>query len=85
MVSPEFLKNFQRHWNEVMSGNGGEKIKKLLAIDGKTQRGNRTATQKANHIVSAVDENGFCLGQEDVEEIARAFVVIGWLKVITGI
>lgn len=64
MVSAEFLQEFQRQWNEILSNDEGEKIKKILAIDGKTQRGNGTVKQKANHIVSAVDENGFCLGQK---------------------
>ncbi len=76
MVSPEFLKSFQKRWNEVMSGNGGKKIKRLLAIDGKTQRGNGTATQKANHIVSAVDENGFCIGQKRVDEKSNEITAI---------
>jgi phosphate transport system substrate-binding protein len=34
MVSPEYLQGFRKRWDEVMSGNGGEKIKKILAIDG---------------------------------------------------
>ena len=41
-----------------MNGNGGGRIKKLLGIDGKMQRGNATANQKGNHIVSAVDDRG---------------------------
>ncbi|GHU47213.1 hypothetical protein FACS1894120_5030 [Clostridia bacterium] len=61
MVSPEFLQKFQAQWNEMLSAGEGEKIRKILAIDGKTQRGNGNSKQKANHIVSAVDENGFCL------------------------
>ena len=76
MLSPEFLQGFQKRWNEVMSGNGGEKIKRILAIDGKTQRGNGTAKQKANHIVSAVDENGFCLGQTRVDEKSNEITAI---------
>ncbi|MCL2082844.1 MAG: hypothetical protein FWH04_06390, partial [Oscillospiraceae bacterium] len=48
-------------WDEMLNSDEGEKIKKILAIDGKTQRGNGNKNQKANHIVSAVDENGFCL------------------------
>lgn len=63
IVSPKYLEGFQKRWNEVMSGNGGEKIKRILGIDGKTQRGNASCRQKANHIVSAVDDNGFCVGQ----------------------
>ncbi len=68
MVPSEFLENFQKKWNEMISSNKGDKIKKLLAIDGKTQRGNGGKNQKANHIVSVVDEKGFCLGQKRVEE-----------------
>lgn len=68
IVPSEFLENFQRQWNEMLNSDEGDKIKRLLAIDGKTQRGNSSKTQKANHIVSAVDERGFCLGQKRVEE-----------------
>ena len=50
MISPEYLQAFRKRWNEVMSGNMGGKIKRILAIDGKTQRGNGTSEQKANHI-----------------------------------
>jgi len=56
-------------------GEGG-KIKKLLAIDGKTQRGNGNKNQKANHIVSAVDENGFCLGERLVSEKSNEITAI---------
>lgn len=68
MVPSEFLENFQKQWNEMLNSGEGNKIKRLLAIDGKTQRGNGSKNQKANHIVSAVDEEGFCLGQKRVEE-----------------
>lgn len=52
----------------MLNSGEGNKIKRLLAIDGKTQRGNGSKNQKANHIVSAVDGKGFCLGQNCVEE-----------------
>ncbi len=68
MVLPEFLENFQKQWDEMLNSDEGSKIKRLLAIDGKTQRGNGSKNQKANHIVSAVDGKGFCLGQKRVEE-----------------
>jgi predicted transposase YbfD/YdcC len=63
MVSPEYLQAFRKRWDEVINGNTGERIKRILGIDGKTQRGNAVGGQKANHIVSAVDEQGFCLGE----------------------
>lgn len=68
IVPPEFLENFQKRWNEMLNSEEGDRIKRLLAIDGKTQRGNSSKNQKANHIVSAVDEKGLCLGQKRVEE-----------------
>lgn len=76
MVSPEFLSKFQTLWNEMVNSNEGEKIRKILALDGKTQRGNGNKTQKANHIVSAVDENGFCLGQKRVDEKTNEITAI---------
>jgi predicted transposase YbfD/YdcC len=63
MVSPECLQGFRERWNEIMSGEVGEKVRKILALDGKTQRGNGNDGQKANHIVSAVDSGGFCLSE----------------------
>ena len=63
MVSPEFLQQIQMQWNEMLTKGEGEKLRRILAIDGKAQRGTATGKQKANHMISAVDENGFCLGQ----------------------
>lgn len=76
IVSPEFLQKFQMLWNEMLSSGEGEKIRKILAIDGKTQCGNRKKDQKANHIVSAVDENGICLGQKRVDEKSNEITAI---------
>lgn len=76
MVSPEFLQGLQVVWNDMLNSNEGEKIKKILAIDGKTQRGNGNKNQRANHIVSAVDENGFSLGEECVAEKSNEIVAI---------
>ena len=64
MVSHEYLVGLQARFNELLNANEGDKIRKILAIDGKTQCANASDTQKANHIVSCVDEDGFCLGQE---------------------
>lgn len=76
MVSSEFLQGFQILWNEMLNSEEGEKIKKILALDGKTQCGNGNKNQKANHIVSAVDENGFCLGQKRVNEKSNEITAI---------
>lgn len=76
MVTPEFLQGYQMKWNEEMNSAEGAKLKRLLAIDGKTQRGNGNKRQKANHIVSAVDERGFCLGQKRVDEKTNEITAI---------
>jgi len=76
MVSSGYLQEFRKRWDEVMSGNMGNKIKKILGIDGKTQRGNGTAEQKANHIVSAVDDTGFCIGEICVNEKSNEITAI---------
>ena len=67
MVSPEFLGKFQIKWNEMLSGNQGQKLQKILAIDGKTQRGNKRGGQEPNHIVSCVDDDGFCISQKLID------------------
>ena len=76
IVSPDFLQGFQTMWNEMLNSGEGKKIKKILALDGKTQRGNGNKNQKANHIVSAVDDDGFCLGQKCVDEKSNEITAI---------
>jgi len=76
MVSAEYLQSFRKRWDEVMSGNMGKKIRQVLGIDGKTQRGNGSGTQKANHIVSAVDDKGFCLGEVLTNEKSNEITAI---------
>ena len=76
MVSPEFLQKFQILWNEMLNSDGGEKIRKILTIDGKTQRGNGNKHQNGNHIASAVDEHGFCLGEKRVDEKSNEITAI---------
>jgi predicted transposase YbfD/YdcC len=76
IVAPDFLQEFRKRWNEAMSGTIGDEIRKILSIDGKTQRGNGTSEQKANHIVSAVDNDGFCLGETLVNEKSNEITAI---------
>jgi predicted transposase YbfD/YdcC len=76
MVSPEYLQEFRRRWNEIMAGGMGEKIKKILALDGKTQRGNGNDWQKANRIVSAVDNGGFCIGETLADDKSNEITAI---------
>ena len=69
MLSPEVFQRIQADFREVMNGKEGEKLKKIIAIDGKTMRGNTQKGEKPSHIVPAwSDEDGFCLGQTAVDE-----------------
>jgi predicted transposase YbfD/YdcC len=70
------MNQYLQSWNELLERGETEKLSKILAIDGKTQRGNGTSKQKANHIVSAVDENGICYGQEVVSEKSNEITAI---------
>lgn len=76
MVSPEFLQQILTQWNELLAKGEGEKLRRILALDGKTQRGTATSKHKPNHIVSAVDEDGFCLGQNRVDEKSNEITAI---------
>jgi len=76
MISPECLKEFRERWNSIMSTSTGEKLRKIPSLDGKTQRGNGNAEQKANHIVSAVDNNGFYIGEKLVDEKSNEITAI---------
>jgi predicted transposase YbfD/YdcC len=76
MVAPGWLQEFRKKWNHIISGGMGEKIRKILALDGKTQCGNGNEEQKANHIVSAVDEEGLCIGEVLVQEKSNEITAI---------
>jgi len=76
IVPSQYLQAFRKRWGEVMSGNQGERIKRILGIDGKTQRGNGNINRKANHIVSAVDDKGFCVGEKLVNDKSNEITAI---------
>ena len=76
LVEPSILDHLLQKWNELTEKGETEKLRKILAIDGKTQRGNATSNQKPNHIVNAVDENGICFGQEVIDEKSNEITAI---------
>lgn len=76
-IDPQHMQNLYEKWNALLSTDEGEKLKKIICIDGKTMRGNGNRHQKPNHIVSAwSDEDGFCLGQKTVEEKSNEITAI---------
>jgi len=76
-IDPRHMQKLYEKWNGLLSTDEGEKLKKIICIDGKTMRGNGNRNQKPNHIVSAwSDEDGFCLGQKAVEEKSNEITAI---------
>lgn len=77
MLAPEVLEQMQEKWKELLNREEGEKIKKIIAIDGKTMSGSKKSGTKAVHIVSAwCEEEGFCLGQTAAEEKSNEITAI---------
>ena len=77
MIAPEVIQQIQMKWQELLNRDEGEKLRKIVAIDGKTMRGNAQNGKKPSHIVSAwCDEDGFCLGQVAVEEKSNEITAI---------
>ena len=77
LLEPAVFRQFQAEWNELLSRGEGEKLRKIINIDGKTMRGSGNAHQDALHVVSAWSkEDGLCLGQTAVSEKANEIVAI---------
>ena len=77
MVRTECLQQLQLKWQELLNTNEGERIKKIICIDGKTMRSNKRGESKPNHIVSAWSrEDGYCLGQKTVNEKSNEITAI---------
>ena len=77
MLQPEILQQLYKKWQELLNRNEGEALKKIICIDGKTMRGNRSKESKANHIVTAWSkEGGFSLGQKVVDEKSNEITAI---------
>ncbi|MCD7905338.1 MAG: ISAs1 family transposase [Clostridiales bacterium] len=77
MTHPAQIQGLYDKWNELLNTNEGEKLKKIICIDGKTMRGNKVKDMKPQHIVSAwCDEDGFCLGQRVVDEKSNEITAI---------
>ena len=77
ILQPDILQQLYKKWQELLNKNEGEALKKLICIDGKTMRGNRSKESKANHIVTAWSkEDGFSLGQKAVDEKSNEITAI---------
>ena len=77
MIAPEVIQQLQAKWQELLNQDDGEKLRKIVAIDGKTMRGNTQNSSKPSHVVSAwCDDDGFCLGQVAVSEKSNEITAI---------
>jgi len=77
MINPEYLQQLQNKWNELVSSNEGEALKKIINIDGKTMCSSKRKDKKPHHVVSAWSkDDGFCLGQKVVEEKSNEITAI---------
>lgn len=76
-LSPKKLQELQMQWQEMLNTDEGEKLIKILNIDGKTMRGSGSKDTKPLHIVSAwLKEDGVCLGQVTVNEKSNEITAI---------
>jgi predicted transposase YbfD/YdcC len=76
-IKPEVMQHVNILWNELLNSNEGEKIKKILCIDGKTMRGSRNKNSEALHVVSAWSkENGVCFGQKSEDSKGKEIPMI---------
>jgi len=77
LISPEVLQQVYGKWQELLNLEEGKVLKKIIALDGKTMRGNQQKGTKASHIISAWSkEDGYSLGQKAVEEKSNEITAI---------
>lgn len=77
MLSPDSMQGLQKQWNELLDSGEGEKLKKIINIDGKTMCDSGNKDNKPHHVVSAwCKEDGFCLGQTVVHEKSNEITAI---------
>ena len=77
IISPDIMQQIMAKWQEMLNTEEGEKLKKIIAVDGKTMRGNTQNGSKPLHVVSAwCEEDGFCLGQVATEEKSNEITAI---------
>lgn len=76
-IKPDTLQRLNALWSELLSSDEGEKIKKILCIDGKTMKGSGNKNQEPLHVVSAWSkENGVCFGQKSEDSKGKEIPMI---------
>lgn len=77
LIDPSITSEMNLIWNDLVASEEGDKLRKLLAIDGKTMRGNASSKQKAAHIVTAYNVGSeICFGQTMVHEKSNEITAV---------
>ncbi|GHV86823.1 putative transposase - IS1548 [Spirochaetia bacterium] len=85
-IKPETFKKLLETWQKMLNNNEGEKLKQILAIDGKTIRGNGNKNQDPLHIVSAWSkESGVCFGQKSADSKGKEVPMIKALLEVVSV
>ena len=64
-IEPAYIQGLAGVWHEFLGRGEGDRLKRILSIDGKTMRGSGNKDRDALHVVSAWSgEGGVCFGQK---------------------
>jgi predicted transposase YbfD/YdcC len=86
LIKPEVFEGMKGLFMQLVNSEEGEKLKKILAIDGKTMRGNGNKNQDALHVVSAYSrEDGICFGQKSSDTKGKEIPMIKELLGIVNV
>jgi predicted transposase YbfD/YdcC len=85
-INPKVLQHINMLWNEAASSDEGEKIKKILSLDGKTSRGSGDKSHNALHTVTAwSEEDGVSFGQVSADSKGKEIPMIRELLDIVSV
>jgi predicted transposase YbfD/YdcC len=85
IISPVEFRRLLIVWNNTLNLEEGKALKRLLALDGKTMRGNAGKGEDALHVLTAYSvEDGVCFGQKSAnskgKEVPMIKELLGMLK-----
>ena len=67
LIDPKAMEKIKQQWEQILNSEEGEKLKRILNIDGKTLCGSGDINNRALHVVSVWSKtDGLCLGQEAI-------------------
>ena len=75
MISPDILQQRYSKWQELLSRNEGETLKKIICIDVNTIRSNKRKEVRPSHIVSAWNREEYRLTDQLSDDIYDIYTV----------